>query len=380
MNRSENYTFYTITNQINYYSCLILALIGLFFNIFTIFIIKIKSNLPKSNQSKVNFQFHPGYSTSKKYMLAMAFSDSFFLISHLLENSFPLLSSHPIFQIINTYDTLCKLVLFIRNGSRMCSSYLVVLFAYERYIVIKQPLIRLKIHKKKLTRHFILGVYFLSYILTSYTPFISGLVENDIKDINDFYGKYECDTKQEFKSSYGYIAFIYINTGIIIPIILLSYLNIYIIYVLTTRKNEIFRQTFSVTSKLNNPSNQLQTSFIKKNNIKKLSNSCNSLNLNQNNNNSKTIKIKLKSKSEIFKINQISIENLNGIQKCNSFEEDGIKLNNFSLKKIVKENSNSLQQLATISKSFKESDRATLILILLSVIFILLNFPYICSW
>jgi len=251
-------------------------------------------------------------------------------------------------------------------------------------MVIKQPLIRLKIHKKKLTRCFILGVYFLSYILTSYTPFISGLLLSDNKESenkDDFLEKYECDTKLEYKSSYEYIALVYINTGIIIPIIILSFLNTCIIYVLSTKKNEKFRQNFS--SKPRNQSIYFKSSLnSNKKSIKKLSASCELVSLNQDN---KKIN-KMMAKSENLKMGLSSIENLkaNSFQKIKSFEEDAIKLNHFSLKKIVKEKSFSVQQISksssTISKSFKESDRSTLILIILSVIFVLLNFPYICSW
>ena len=126
--KSSQFMLFEWTNRINFHACFFITLIGFFGNFFTIYVIKSKPRLKKNTESiKVNYQFHPGYQTSKKYMLAIAISDSLFLISHLLENIFPSISPHPFFQLINTYDFLCKFTLYLRSGSRICSSYLVVL-------------------------------------------------------------------------------------------------------------------------------------------------------------------------------------------------------------------------------------------------------------
>lgn len=384
--RVDENTFFYWSTEINFYLCSLITVIGLICNCFTVFIIKAKPKQAIEN-IRVNFQHHPGYRTSKKYMLAIAVSDSLFLISHLIEDIMPSISPNPFYQIVNQYDFACKLTLYIRNGSRMCSSYLVVLFAWERYVVIKEPLKRLRFHSHNVTRNVILIVYAVSYSVCLYTLVISGIrladhIDNDTepnKSANSYTNLYECDTKIEYKNSYDYISLVYINSGLLIPILFLCFFNFSIVYVLFTRKNEIYRQTFSTSTSFNR-SKPIVYRFKSTNSLS----SSHSKKLSYNGNQSISI---LKQKS--ISMNSIKKKKEDVAFKSRNFRYKSKSecFEKFTIKPMNKERTNSAslqnqshRQISVIKKSLKDSDRATLILIVLSALFVILNVPYICAW
>jgi len=408
--KNSHFMYFEWANKTNFQACFFITLVGLIGNFCTIYIIRAKPHIKKkSNNIKVNYQFHPGYQTSKKYILALAISDALFLVSNLLENVFPSISPHPLFQLVNTYDVMCKFTLYIRNGSRMCSSYLVVLFAWERYVVIKAPISRLQFHKKKLAKYSIISVYVCSYVLCVYTPFITGLrpielttIETSLTSgiynqyLNVFlYSKYECDTLKGFISFYDHIALVYINIGLLIPVFLISFFNLSIIHVLFTRKSEIFRRTFSTNSKnikflranaeeacsisLTNKSlrstvhlKYFKSNYISSSNPKLMrSNSMVSIQKRRKEILTETRDYKQKRKSYCFeddkKLETKEVLVTRSFPTLSRFE--------FDFRSNV-----SQSHISTVAKRLKDSDRATLVLILLSVVFIVLNFPYIISW
>lgn len=153
---TNQYLFYKISMKINLYATLVIVCVGLVGNLMTVYLLKSK---PKSLQNGVRFSYRnrPGaqlntFSSSELYMMALAISDTLFLVSHLIEDIAPEMSQWFVFQQINKSNLFCKVVLFVRNSARVCSSYLVVFFAYERFTVIKTPLNRLKFHNKRITK------------------------------------------------------------------------------------------------------------------------------------------------------------------------------------------------------------------------------------
>lgn len=161
INETATYKWYKITYRINLYSIVFIILVGLIGNFLTIFLLKSKpiSGLgKKQNGIRLSYRNRPGvqinnsFSSSELYMLGLAISDTIFLASHMFEDVLPNFSVFQIINLANQNDIICKLSLYLRNSARVSSSYLVVFFAYERFIVIKSPLNRLKFHNKRLTR------------------------------------------------------------------------------------------------------------------------------------------------------------------------------------------------------------------------------------
>lgn len=99
-----------------------------------------------------NHNHHHSFSSSHLYMLALAISDTFFLVAHLFEDTIPSFASLDLIHVVNRSSFWCKLALYVRNTARVCSSYLIVFFAYERFSAVKKPLNRLNYNSKRLTK------------------------------------------------------------------------------------------------------------------------------------------------------------------------------------------------------------------------------------
>lgn len=285
---TKGYRFYEIASEINFYTTFVVIGIGLIGNLLTIYILNSKPKTSKkhirlSYRNRAGVQFN-SFSSSQCYMLALAVSDSLFLFSHFVEDTLPSMSlfSFQFMQLVNHSNVLCKLTIFVRNSARVCSSYLVVFFAYERFTVIKSPLNRLKFHNKKLTKISILVVYVFSFAINLYALFVNGVrpqenheFRNNVEllekaaradepssssssSIVPDLSKMECDVKLELKAWYDYTVFAYVCVGIILPILLVCYFNIYITRVLLTRKNRMLRHFFPNFNTTPSTSNEIQ--------------------------------------------------------------------------------------------------------------------------
>ena len=118
-NNSQNSTiyFFVKTKEINFYSCLFITIFGFVCNSITIVLL-----LKARNKSYKNV--HIELTSAQYYMLAIAISDTLFLLSHFIEDIIPSISTHEAFQFINNYQIVCKLTLYLRNSTRIISSYL----------------------------------------------------------------------------------------------------------------------------------------------------------------------------------------------------------------------------------------------------------------
>jgi hypothetical protein len=274
---SLEYKLYSISMDMNFYSSCLLILIGLFGNLLIIYLLisRQKYNSYPDSMKKIlrNHNHHhnqssspSSLSSSQTYMIALAISDSLFLFSHLTEDILPLLSSNSLFQFVNHSSLACKLIIHVRNSSRLASSYLVVFFAYERFIVVIDPLKRIKFHNKKLSRFVILFIYLASLLINAYTLIINGLrlkegheieIDPDNLKSNELNQKtehnfkttvtnqiFECDVLREYKQFYDYSVLVYVIIGIILPIGLVCFFNIYIAKVLLTRKKLMIKHLF----------------------------------------------------------------------------------------------------------------------------------------
>jgi hypothetical protein len=388
-NKSVYLKFYELTKQVNFYSILVLIVIGVIGNLLTILFLIVKSNRPRTTGAPVVVALNKknrrvlwrrnSLSSSQIYMVALAISDLLFLLAHFFEDTFPTISSNHFFQLINLNKIFCKLVLYLRNGTRVNSAYLLVLFAWERYIIISSPLKRLKLLSIKNTRLIVLGIFFISFLLTSYTSFISGLRPIDNHELNDESNiQFECDTMPQFKYIYDYIICIYITIGIIVPIVLIFFFNLSIIKKIRTRKNTLFKQSFPIINL------ELLDSFNLNNTAEFLNNNNNDF---TNTNKCEAIdNIEPLICNQTFRSNTInSNENSADTNQARASSLIGkmSRFSNFSFVNIRMYNTShrNTNTSTEIDKNFdKKTDRITFVLMLISAIFVFLNLPYIVSW
>ncbi len=128
--------FFTLSTQLNTIFVLIIVIFGILGNSATIFFLTVKiQNKNKPSSCKL-LRLHKSFSSFQSYMLALAASDLIFLFGQLFEDTLPSLAttyaSFRLFQLANSSSVTCKLILYLRNATRISSSYLIVLFALER--------------------------------------------------------------------------------------------------------------------------------------------------------------------------------------------------------------------------------------------------------
>lgn len=240
-NNTYSHKFFETSKKINNSMIILIVFFGIIGNVTTIILLLTKNERSK-NQRKTLWK--KSFSSSQFYIFFLAISDLLFLFSHLLEDSLPNLSSGNFFQFVNRHSIVCKLTLYFRNATRISSAYLVVLFAWERYVIISSPLRRLKLLSIQSTRYTIFMIFAFSVIITGYTPFISGLRTLETHETTGN-RHYECDTLREFKHVYDYIVSFYIIISLGLPIVLIFSFNSSIVYILLTRKKAIFKKSFS---------------------------------------------------------------------------------------------------------------------------------------
>jgi hypothetical protein len=398
LSSTSEYKFYKLAHIINLHSCIWIVIIGLIGNLITMYLLKSKRIhlFRKPRLHKTHFM-KPEYRGST-YIYALALSDSLFLLSHLFEDILPSLDANSrFFQLVNSYELFCKLISFVRNGSRISSSYLVVSFAFERYIVVSTPLKRLSLYNRKFTHFIIIFVMFASYLSATFTLFINGLRTLDPHErVNQ---KYECDVKAEYKSIYDYIISVYILFSILIPIIFVFYFNTIIINVIINRKNMLFQKySLSFTNKHTDGANETSLVHLKSNTNKPQYEMCSTgsnsktkptttdstthfLNLDEIN------PIKLKNQHNLSVKTFSSTQQLSRMATSNACEENRLLLKTSSVNTLNHSNQK-IADIRTILNSdnvlrtqkINDSSKVTLILILISIFFVALNLPYITAW
>ncbi|CAF1092761.1 unnamed protein product, partial [Brachionus calyciflorus] len=358
-------SLFEIFESINFYTCFVLVIIGLVGNIAAIYLLISHSISCKRSLRSIK-------SSSYLYILSLAISDSIFLLSHFIEDIIPEINRNSnLFQLVNRSNFFCKLIIYLRNSARICSSYLVVLFAYERFVVINFPLKRLQYQSKKFTKKIITILFITGFLSNGYTFFINGLRKKEQHE-KSLEGKIslngdnlECDVIDKFKSIYDYFILTYTFIGIIIPIILVSFFNLFIAKVLFERKNILLRNLSKQTnsSYLNTSKNEYDYESL-------------ALNLKE----SKFTLTFNKSLSE-FEKNQIKRQQQSLVESpCKKLLQMRYSNNYNSSPKLRSINLSHQNSKDIMSQKFRDSGRATIILIMLSIFFVGLNFPYIVSW
>lgn len=128
------FPFYEYTKKLNDVFCFIIVNFGILGNILTIILLTVKFSYPILSKNFLkSLTLQKCFSSFEIYILSLSLSDLILLASHLFEDTLPGLSStNSLFQLVNNNVFFCKIILFVRNASRISSSYLVVLFAWER--------------------------------------------------------------------------------------------------------------------------------------------------------------------------------------------------------------------------------------------------------
>lgn len=126
---ANSLTFFELTKNINSVLIIIIVIVGILCNSITVFLLLKRK---KTEASKKKSLWLRSFSSTQYYMLFLALSDLVFLACHLFEDILPSISIYPVFQLVNLNAIFCKFILTVRNAARLNSSYLIVLFAWER--------------------------------------------------------------------------------------------------------------------------------------------------------------------------------------------------------------------------------------------------------
>ncbi|CAF1125401.1 unnamed protein product [Didymodactylos carnosus] len=176
--------------------------------------------------------------SSHLYLLALAISDLCFLIINLFEDAFRnhnyLYNSNVDFLDRST-TFICILVQYIRNISRLTSSWIVVLFTIERLIVVFYPLKRQLICRRKIARYELLVLVIISSLLNINVPFHYGIVP--ISVVNNTITASICDLLPKYRSVYMSFAITTIISVYLIPMCIIGFVNILIVNQLTSKND-----------------------------------------------------------------------------------------------------------------------------------------------
>ncbi|CAF1544664.1 unnamed protein product [Didymodactylos carnosus] len=220
--------FADISHQISIYLTFFLTFFGIIGNILAILIFY----SPKFRKQ-----------SSHLYLLTLAVSDLCFLIINLFEDTFrnhnDLYNSNIDFLDRST-TLICILVQYIRNISRLTSSWIVVLFTIERLIVVFYPLKRQLICRRKIARYELFGLVIIGLLLNINVPFHYGII---ISTTNNTTITSICDLLPKYRPVYMRFAIGTMISVYLIPMCIIGFVNMLIISQLS-RKNFLNSDNF----------------------------------------------------------------------------------------------------------------------------------------
>ncbi|RNA32072.1 thyrotropin-releasing hormone receptor-like [Brachionus plicatilis] len=226
--------FIETCEKINFIVCLVIIIGGLIGNLTIVLVLKCELKDKKNFAIEKRSTF---ISSSILYILTLAISDSIFLCTHLIEDILPSISNQVfLLQLVNRSNLFCKLIIYFRNSTRIISSYLIAFYACERFMVIHFAAKRALFQNKKFTIGSIVLLALISHVLTSYSLFINGIRHVEQHEMGA--QKFECDVLEKYKNIYDYIIFVYTLVGIMVPIFLVVFFNLFIVKILLVRKRK----------------------------------------------------------------------------------------------------------------------------------------------
>ncbi|CAF1615502.1 unnamed protein product, partial [Didymodactylos carnosus] len=125
----------------------------------------------------------------------------------------------------NSSTFVCIIVQYIRNISRLTSSWILVSFTIERLVVIYYPLHRKSICRRKTARYILLIIFIISIILNVNVPFHYGLL----------YPAAICDVLPKYRSIYMHFVIVTMISVYLIPMFIIGIGNMLIMHKITLR-------------------------------------------------------------------------------------------------------------------------------------------------
>jgi hypothetical protein len=204
INNSTN--FLELSDKINVIISILIVCIGLIGNTLSLIIY---------GQSKYRLN------SSHVFIFILAIVDSLFLIVHFFEDTIRNYKKYYFlinyFNIIDTNKEICILTNYMRYVLRSISSYIILAFTFQRFIIVYSPLSNRRFKSKKYAWFICLLIIISSLLLNSWSLFVFDLTTlNNTK---------QCDVLFEWEYIYYYISISYFTLSILIPMILIVILN-----------------------------------------------------------------------------------------------------------------------------------------------------------
>lgn len=237
--------------------------------------------------SKKKYRFN----SNSVYLLCLSINDGLFLIVHFFEDTIRTIQSiddnsqksnftlhqnissslFDILNIIDSFDSTCRFINYMRYLLRFVSAYIIVAFTLQRLLIICTSMNnRFKTEKSAWLTVF--TIVTIGLVINLWTPFFFEIRSDETQTY--------CDIKKELKEEYFYIAIIYIFLMMFLPIAIIFICNT-IILIKTIRAHLVltnpiklirnskmieFREKKSLVNKTRNEAN-----FNKENNERRLS-------------------------------------------------------------------------------------------------------------
>ena len=201
-----------VEQYLSTYGSLVLTAYGIIGNILSILIF-------------LSPQYHR--QSSHFYLLSLAVSDLCFLYIYLIEDTFR--SHNELYRSrINVLDRsssmICILVQYARNTTRLLSSWIIVAFTVERFLVVFYPFKRAIICRRKISRLIVLLLFMISLLLNINVPFHYGIAPSTNNSKQDTI----CDILPAYRSVYMRFAISTMITVYFLPMCLISSFNVLI--------------------------------------------------------------------------------------------------------------------------------------------------------
>ncbi|CAF0821833.1 unnamed protein product [Didymodactylos carnosus] len=210
-----------LTQHVLIYLTFILTTFGIFGNILVIIIFY----SPKFHKQSTHL-----------YLSTLALSDVCFLIINLFEDTFrnldTLYNSHLGFLDRST-QFICIAAQYIRNSTRLSSSWIIVSFTIERLIAVYYPLKRKIICRRKEARYLLFGIFVMTLCFNINVPFHYGLIHTDN---NSTSSPTVCDVLQKYRPIYMRFAIATMISVYLIPFLIIGFGNMLIIIRLSRSK------------------------------------------------------------------------------------------------------------------------------------------------
>lgn len=281
--------------------------------------------------------------SSNVFVFSLAINDSLYLISHFFEDILrtfqdvyvkeenSLFNKFIIFvNIADKFDFSCRLIVYMKFILCFISAYILVVITMQRVLVIFKPM-KINYFSKLQAWYAVLLIIFISFILNIWVPFTFEL--NHGNNSNSTVKKVFCNVALNFASDYFLISQIFILLTVIVPSLIIFIGNLTIIINLYTTESK--RKSLTNLKTSNNI--LLKKSYPTAKNSTK----------------NDFLKVKFDSNGRTTTISEGKIKPFY------------LSLNNFANR---------------TKNSINDSKNSSKILLLISSLFLLFNFPYLVVW